>query len=205
MWRACLHGGEPGLGSLLTKLSSTRVPVSESKQQQASAAEQRSLPPGLAVRAIRPQDLEAVAAMQDLPGFRWGTMRLLHSSPEHVRSWIERTLPGSASLVATISGQIIGCATVECLQRGHAHMGRISMGVHDAWTRQGVGTALLRAIVDVAHRSLGLRRLELLVHADNAPALALYRRSGFVSEDRHHAYAMQDNRSVATLVLIRRM
>ena len=143
--------------------------------------------------------------MQDLPGFRWGTMRLPQPSPEQVRNWIERTLPGSASLVATSGGQVIGCTTVERLQRRHAHAGRISMGVHDAWIRQGVGAALLRAILDVAHRSLGLCQLELLVHADNAPALALYRRHGFVSEDRHHTYAMQDSQHVATLVLIRRM
>ena len=77
------------------------------------------------------------------------------------------------------------------------------MGVHDAWTGKGIGTALLAALVDAADRWLGLRRLELMVHADNAPALALYRRFGFEPEGRHRAYALRDGKYVDALTMAR--
>lgn len=177
--------------------------MSKLEQHQAPEANQRSSP-GLIICPLRPQDIDAVAAMQDLPGVRWGTMRLPHPSPAQARNWIERTLPGGASLIATIGGQVVGCVTLERLQGWRALAGRISMGVHDAWTRQGIGTALLRAIIDVAERLLGLRRLELMVYADNAPALALYRRHGFSQEGQHSAGALRESQDADILILIRR-
>jgi putative acetyltransferase len=66
------------------------------------------------------------------------------------------------------------------------------MGVHDGWTGRGLGTRLMREAVDYADRWLGLRRLELTVFTDNAPALALYRRFGFVVEGTHRGFALRD-------------
>jgi putative acetyltransferase len=48
------------------------------------------------------------------------------------------------------------------------------------------------ALTDCADNALGLRRIELTVFADNAPAIALYRKSGFAEEGRSRAYAMRD-------------
>lgn len=157
----------------------------------------------LAIRAIRPDDAEAVATMQALPGFRYGTMRLPHPSPEDVGGWIERKPPDRASLVAVMGTEIIGTAGLERFAGRRAHVGSIGMGVHDAWTAQGIGTALLAALVDLADGWLGLRRLELAVFADNAPALALYRRFGFVPEGRHGAYALRGGVYVDALSMAR--
>lgn len=147
--------------------------------------------PSLAIRAIRPGDAEAVTVMQGLPGFRWGTMRLPYPSLEDVRGWIERKPPGSTRLVAVMGAEIVGVAGLEQFAGRRAHVGSVHMGVHDNWTAQGIGTALLAALVDLADGWLGLRRLELTAFADNAPALALYRRFGFVPEGRHSAYALR--------------
>jgi putative acetyltransferase len=50
----------------------------------------------------------------------------------------------------------------------------------------------MAALVECADHSLGLRRIELTVFTDNAPAIALYRRFGFVEEGRSRGYAMRD-------------
>lgn len=149
-------------------------------------------PPDLQIRAARPQDAEAIAAMQSLPGFRAGTLRLPFPSPEAVRAWIERRGPDATSLVATIDGAVVGAAGLERLQGRRGHVGTIGMGVDDSWTGRGVGTALLGALVDLAERWLGLRRLELTVYADNERALRLYARFGFAVEGRMRAYALRD-------------
>lgn len=152
---------------------------------------------------MRPHDAEAVAVLQDLPGFRRGTLRLPYPSPEEVRNWIERKPSGNPSLVAVIDGRVVGAAGLKRLEGRRAHVGAIGMGVHDAWVGQGIGTALLVALVDLAERWLGLRRLELTVFADNAPALALYRSFGFAEEGRHRAYALRDGAYVDALAMAR--
>ena len=162
-----------------------------------------SLPPGLVLRARRPQDAEGIAELYNLPGFRWGTMRLPYHSPEKVRGWIEKAPPGSVELVAVLDGQVVGQAGLQRHTGRRAHAGGIGMGVHDAWTGKGIGTALLAALVDTADRWLGLRRLELTVYADNAPALALYCRLGFELEGRHRAYALRDGEYVDALTMAR--
>jgi ribosomal protein S18 acetylase RimI-like enzyme len=50
---------------------------------------------------------------------------------------------------------------------------------------QGVGASLLTAFIGLARQG-GITRVFLQVEADNAPALALYRRFGFVSAWTYH-------------------
>ena len=43
--------------------------------------------------AARPADAEAIAALLNLPGYRWGTLRLPFHTPEEVSAWLEK--PGT--------------------------------------------------------------------------------------------------------------
>ena len=79
----------------------------------------------------------------------------------------------------------------------------MGIGVRDSVRRRGVGTALLRAILELADNWLDLRRLELTVFADNEPAIALYERHGFVREGLMSAYAFRDGSYVDTLLMAR--
>lgn len=93
-------------------------------------------------------------------------------------SW-NRQLEQLATFVATADGSDIG------LVRGAAHdkvptMGYlISMWVAPEARRQGVGSALVDAVVAWA-RSQRWTRLLLDVGENNAPAIAFYTRKGFV-------------------------
>ena len=75
---------------------------------------------------------------------------------------------------------------------GLAHGARLGMAVHQDWQGRGVGSALLRALLEVADHWPGLHRVELTVFTDNIPALALYRKYGFEEEARLRAYALRD-------------
>jgi len=91
---------------------------------------------------------------------------------------------------------LIGQAGMYRFAGRQSHVAGLGMGVHDAWTGRGVGAALLEALIDSADNWLGIRRLQLTVYADNAPAIALYRRFGFEIEGTHRAYALRDGRYV---------
>lgn len=59
------------------------------------------------------------------------------------------------------------------------------MGVHDDHQGKGIGTALLRELIDAADNWLGLRRIELTVYTDNVRAVHLYQKFGFETEGTH--------------------
>jgi putative acetyltransferase len=157
-------------------------------------------PSGLIVRARCREDAAGVAELVNLPGFRFGTMRLPFHSLDEVRGWLERPRDGDGNgdidLVAVLDGRIVGSGGLHRLRGRRAHVGELGIGVHDDWTGRGIGTAILAALVEAADRWLGLRRLQLTVYVDNAPALALYRRFGFEIEGTHRAYAFRDGRHV---------
>jgi putative acetyltransferase len=77
------------------------------------------------------------------------------------------------------------------------------MAVHDAFAGRGAGSALMAALLDVADRWLGLRRIELTVYADNSRAIALYERFGFEREGLHKAFALRDGVFVDALAMAR--
>ena len=53
------------------------------------------------------------------------------------------------------------------------------MGVADDLDGQGIGTALLEALLEAADNWLDIRRVELTVFVDNDAAIRLYERLGF--------------------------
>jgi putative acetyltransferase len=65
----------------------------------------------------------------------------------------------------------------------------MGMSVHDDYQGRGVGTALMAAMVDLADNWLGLRRIELQVWTDNAPAIHLYEKFGFAIEGTGRQFA----------------
>jgi len=159
-------------------------------------------PPDLTIRAARPQDAELLATLHGLPGFRLGTLQLPYKTPEEVRRRMDAAGDG-LQLVAFAGNTLVGHAGLERYRGRRGHAAGIGMGVHDAWTGQGIGTRLLRELIDYGDNWLGLRRLELQVYTDNVPALALYRRHGFIVEGTLRAFALRDGVLVDALTMAR--
>jgi GNAT superfamily N-acetyltransferase len=90
-------------------------------------------------------------------------------------------------------GPLLGWAWVSTgARRRTRHEGRLEMMVDRRARGQGVGRALLGAVVDRAPRA-GFSRLALTVFAHNAVARALYTSLGFVEEGRRvGAYRFPD-------------
>lgn len=153
-------------------------------------------PSGIVIRAARICDFEGVAAISALPGFRFGTMRLPHRSPEETRRFLEGVGPDDLSLVAERDGTVLGSAGWQRFKGRRSHVASIGLGVHDAHVGRGIGTALLTALVEAADRWYAVRRLELGVYSDNAAAIRLYRRFGFEEEGVSRDDAFRDGRYV---------
>lgn len=149
----------------------------------------------ISVRPADVRDLDAVAALYDAVGDspaarehgpRW------HRGVYPLRAHAEAGLAAGGLLVAQIGGQIAGTAI--CL-RGHqeeayrdarwqlpydAPVSTLhTFAVHPAYWRRGAGRALLDYAETLA-RNEGAQALRLDTYVDNAPAVRLYERCGYV-------------------------
>lgn len=157
----------------------------------------------IVIRAARPTDYEGVAALGNMPGYRWGTLRLPHQTPEATRKWLENMPPGNVSLVVEKDGRIIGNGGFERLQGRRSHVAYLGMGLHDDFHAQGIGSRLLRELIMIADDWLNLKRIELTVYVDNAPAIALYKRNGFEIEGTHRDFAFRNGAFVDAYAMAR--
>jgi RimJ/RimL family protein N-acetyltransferase len=124
------------------------------------------------IRPAGPDDLEAVVAL---------VAEVDRGRGEEFDEAAFRSLIAEAVLfVAEADGGIVGNLGIHGIDGVSASIG---MSVATAWRRRGVGTALIEAAAEWA-RAHTLGRLTLEVLADNAAALALYRKVGFVEERR---------------------
>jgi RimJ/RimL family protein N-acetyltransferase len=63
-----------------------------------------------------------------------------------------------------------------------SHVATFGMSVDAAFHGRGVGSALMREMINLCDNWLRVERIELTVFADNAAAVAVYRKHGFVVE-----------------------
>lgn len=147
----------------------------------------------IVVRAREPRDVEAVAAVFDCSGVIAGTLQLPLRSVEERRERFAQSPPGTHSLVAAYDGRVVGTLGLHVeLAPRRRHCASVGMGVHDDFQGRGVGSALLAAAIDLADNWLGLERIELTVYTDNAAAIHLYEKFGFVVEGTARRYAFRN-------------
>ena len=159
----------------------------------------------VSVRHAEPQDAEAVHRILAGPRAAAGTLQLPLQSVEAVRrQFFSDAREGVYHLVACVEGEVVGHLGLEAYTRPRRrHAGEVGVAVRDDWQGRGVGTALMRAALDLADDWLGLTRVELVVYADNAAGVALYERFGFEVEGTHRRYAFRDGGYVDAYAMAR--
>jgi putative acetyltransferase len=162
----------------------------------------------IAIRRARIEDAGAIARLMGDPAVYPGLMQMPYVSEEAQRARLADGLaPGKADvlLVAERGGELVGSSGMHPVgpspRRRHAMA--IGISVRADVQGQGVGSALMQAMCDIADRWIGLLRLELSVYVDNARAIALYRRFGFEIEGRHRGYVLRDGAFVDAFAMAR--
>ncbi|MEM9230798.1 MAG: GNAT family N-acetyltransferase [Pseudomonadota bacterium] len=155
------------------------------------------------IRAVEPEDAPGVTALMNLPGYRWGTMRLPYQSVSTTRQKMSPSGQNFVCLVATSNEEIVGMAFLRRFEGRRSHVGAVGMGVHDDYVGKGLGTRLLTSLLKVADDWWALRRIELTVNADNAPAIGLYGRMGFEREGVLRDYALRGGELINAVSMAR--
>ena len=156
------------------------------------------------LRAVRPSDAEALCAIFNMPGFRWGTLRMPFEMVDQVQRRIAKSGQETSWIVAELDGKVVGHGSlvVQSSPR-RSHIGEINIGLDDGFVGKGIGSAILGALLDVADNWRGLKRVELSVYADNKPAIGLYTSHGFEVEGRHVKAGFTDGQYQDLLTMAR--
>jgi len=160
---------------------------------------------GLTIRRAEPEDCSALYEMFTSPKLYANTLQLPYPSREEWRRKLAEPGDGAHNLAAVVGDKVVGMFSIRTFPHRprRQHVGVIGMSVHEDWQGQGVGTALMRAGVDLADNWLNLTRLELEVYTDNEPAVRLYERFGFEREGLLRRHAYRDGRYVDSYVMAR--
>jgi putative acetyltransferase len=144
----------------------------------------------ITIRAAEPTDIEAIHAIYECPRVTANTLQIPWRSLEWRRERLRNPQPDTHSLVGVVDGRVVGHAGLHIEQGPRRRdVGKLGMSVHDEYQNRGVGSGLIAALIELADNWLGLRRLELEVWTDNAPAVHLYEKFGFRIEGTGHQYA----------------
>lgn len=155
------------------------------------------------IRRAVASDAEALYETFAEPGVYHGTLQLPYPSLE---TWRERASANNANvlLLAEVDGKVVGNIGLHPeAGRRRIHAASVGMSVSKEWQGKGVGSALLVAVIDLAEKWMGITRLELTVFADNAHAIALYRKHGFEQEGVFRHFALRDGAYVDALSMAR--
>ena len=146
----------------------------------------------VAIRSVKVEDCDEIVALFQCPKVRRNTSAMPYRSPIDTRKRLE-SLPDTTYQLVAIEGstnQLVGVVTLTQLTGARQHVGYVGIAVHDDYHGQRIGSQLLKEAVDIADNWLNLKRMELTVFVDNAPALHLYEKFGFVIEGtlQKHAF-----------------
>ena len=124
-----------------------------------------------------------LAALEDAPDAFGTTIKTAREMPDDAWRQQAEDLP---TFVATVDGSDIGMVRgATAASKSDAYL--ISMWVSPTARGRRVGEQLINAIVDWS-RDAGFKRLLLDVADDNAPAIALYERVGFMPTGETNRY-----------------
>ena len=88
-------------------------------------------------------------------------------------------------LATEMNQQIISLSNVHAGERNrNRHVGQMGISILPEYRGNGLGTVIMQTMIDWAAAHPLIEKLALGVWADNAPAIALYEKMGFIEEGR---------------------
>jgi RimJ/RimL family protein N-acetyltransferase len=140
---------------------------------------------------IAPAHMDGFHRLVDLVARERRYLAMLEAPPlELMRAFNSDIIKkGHPRFVALSAGEVVGwCDVLPKPWPIQAHVGVLGMGLLPPFRGQGIGGRLIATALDAARR-FGLSRVELTVREDNANAIALYKKIGFVAEGvQRHAF-----------------
>lgn len=165
----------------------------------------KTLPSGqrLLLRPLTKEDQDSLVALfarasdQDLQYFRRDA-----GDPEVVKRWVQdldlkRVFP----LVAVVDGKIVGEAMLHFGEHFHRHLAWVRIFLDQDHRRQGIGTLMLRSLIDIARR-VGLQQLYAEVVLTQPQVVKAFENLGFRHEVTLEDYFITDGGETLDMAIL---
>lgn len=143
------------------------------------------------VRSARTEDASVILALgKEVMAEQIYTLTLPEELPltiEEEEKWIEDMSSHSSKLVlvAVVDSELVGILDFSVGHRQRiAHTGDFGVSIAKPFREDGVGSHLLKSLLEWAKLHPKIEKVNLKVHATNERAMGLYRKLGFVEEGR---------------------
>ena len=149
------------------------------------------------IRPVAIEDADQISRIRRLNGVREGILALTSERIDVTVDFIKSLSDDDRAFVSVEDGEVTGMGVMirnRCPSRRHS--AKLAIMVAPYFQRSGIGTALMKKLLDEADNNLGLRRIELLVLTDNTPAINLYKKFGFKTEATRKNAAVKDGKFV---------
>lgn len=140
------------------------------------------------IRPVNIGDGKGINELRRMPGVFENTLGIPSERVKRNEDYIINMDSNTHQFVAVTKKQsceeiIIGTAALNVYANHRLrHSASIGVMVHKDYQNNGVGTALMKALIDIADNWLILVRIELTVFEDNEKAICLYEKFGFEKE-----------------------
>jgi len=139
------------------------------------------------IRPIMMKDAEDINEMRRMDKVRENTLGIISERLVYTQDFINSLTENDHLLVAEVfeNGvkKVVGIVGLNVNSNPRLrHSGSIGIMVHPDYQGRGIGTALLKKVIDLADNWLKLVRLELTAFVENEGAVRLYQSLGFQIE-----------------------
>lgn len=150
------------------------------------------------------EELQRYAARlftEHLPGIYRRAVPTLEEEHDFIRAHTEPER--SIMLLAEADGQVVGLLGFLARQLPQeSHVGAFGISVDRDYRGNGIGSALIEALIEWAPRQ-GIRRIEVEAFAINERAIHLYEHLGFKQEGRRRSAVIIEDKAVDVIFLAR--
>ena len=137
----------------------------------------------VSVRPVSEGDIHDVAAIYAFESVIANTGQIPHRDAKFWHDFYKTREPNGVELVGIVDGKAVGhLGMILNHTPRRKHVGTFGICVHPDFQGLGVGKALMAEMLNMSDNWLNLLRVELSVASENARAIGLYARYGFVVE-----------------------
>jgi len=135
------------------------------------------------IRPLHTNDAETIHKMMTHPAVADMLLKVPSMEFSETAEWAEKQTSGQHRLIIAKGSEIIGCGTLTQNQNPRRfHSAHMSIMVHPDYWRQGAGTAVTNALLNIADNWLDLKRIEAAPFTHNSAAINLFNKAGFQAE-----------------------
>lgn len=156
------------------------------------------------IRHVKVEDYIDISKIRKMDGVKDNILATSDEPAEKIKNKIMNITSNDFWFVAEDNHKVIGVSILNRHSNSRKkHVASITIMVDSNYNSNGIGTLLMKELINLSDNVIKLKRLELQVFADNEKAIKLYKKFGFVKEGVQKYSAIKNGVYTDELIMAR--